>query len=95
MSPQQTKIIDTVIAQGGKWINAKSIAELTGVKDYNVHKIMTMVQYPGIQRAKVAMEGSRTPFTAWRFSGQDTTCEEAILLAKKHPGIWGQLEWAK
>jgi hypothetical protein len=84
-----------VIDQNGKWINAKAIEKLTGIKNHNVHKILGVVQFAGIQRAKIAMEGTRTPFTCWRYSGIDASCEEALVLAKRHPGIWGQLEWSK
>jgi len=94
MSPQQQLVVDTIIDQNGNWINAKQIAEKTGIKNYNVFKILNAVQHPRIQKDKVKMNGIRTAYIAWRYSEEDNACGMALRLAKRHPGLWGQLEWS-
>jgi len=94
MSPQQQILVEAIIDQKGRWINAEKLEEITGVKRYNIFKILGELKLPNLKKDKVKMNGIRTAFLAWKWSEEDNYAGQALRLAKQNPGIWGQLFWS-
>jgi hypothetical protein len=93
VSPQQQQIFEYIASQKGEWVNAKQIAEFMQIRVINIHNHLKKMDHPCIYRSKKAVEGTKTPFIVWKYSDTNAKTDTALRLAKKYPGIWGQLSF--
>lgn len=96
MTPNQSKVLEA-LNQADDWMVISALAKLTGIDYRVVYKTLESPVFKdievGYQHMKV-MNRSMDVKT-FRINRKRSNTSEALNLAKKHSGMFGQLLWSK
>lgn len=92
MTPHQSKVLD-VLNASDEWMTIKQISNATGIDPHVLHKTMNSEAFKdieiGYQHMKVV--NRLMDVKTYRVKRKRSSTTEALKLAKKHQGVWGQL----
>lgn len=100
LGPLQTKVINFLKSSPG-WHDVKSVSEAIGAEYPAVYKCFNTDRMSHIKRREVEIEVTDTKCTRTVLKSEFSlppmythSAEQALVLATRHPGMFGQLYWA-
>lgn len=95
MTKNQKLILDAL--KSGQWMSAMEISEVTGISDNHVRSAMQTVFFKPLKKGikDTGMNNGGRYVKVYKYvEPKQSNIEEALHLAKKYTGMFGQLHWA-
>lgn len=94
MTPNQTNVLDA-LKRSDDWIMVSQLAKMTGIKYQIVYKTLESPVFKDLEIGYQPMKvmNRQMDVKMYRIKRQRSNSSEALKLAKKHIGMFGQLYW--
>lgn len=94
MTPHQSKVLEA-LKQADDWLTIKQISKITGIDHRVLHKTLETAVFKDIEISYQPMKvmNRLMDVKTYREKRKRSNSNEALKLAKKHQGVWGQLAW--
>lgn len=94
MTPNQIKVM-AVLKESSDWVTISDLVRKTGIANSVMHKCLEADCFNNVEKAFRLMQirNRKMDVKIFRISRKRSNVSEALFLAKKHKGIFGQLFW--
>ena len=94
-TPHQKKVLK-LIEQEDDWVTVARLSELSGIADSNMRNILRHTSFLFLDRGilDTGMPHGGRYVRVYRIPRNVRNTDDALKLAKQHPGMFGQLFWA-